>query len=228
MRYSGILIVFLVIVALAVSGCSGGSPTANPTPTVGPGGDGTPTQAAGGLTSANQMFNLGNLNMYEYKMTTDVSGQKSSLTYKIEYSDSAYHDTPAKLTTMTYDVPGSGQMIVNMYYDKGDDHLLGGSYKMAVGGQNIEIPIGADESDTYSQNDWAITTEESIGDTSLASTGTETVTANGKSYTCTKYTWTAGDVSYNVCYTPQAPMPLKYQWSDNKGNSWTMELISWS
>jgi hypothetical protein len=231
MRYSGILMVLLVIVALSVSGCSSGSGTATPTPVPGGSESGTPTPApeSGGPATTGQLFNTNDLHMYEYKMTTDVNGQSSSTTKKIEYSDGTYQGTPAKLTKMTYDVPGSGQIIVNMYYDKGDDHLLGGSYTMNVGGQNIEIPIGADEGSSYAENDWATTTKESIGDTSLASSGTETLTANGgQAYTCTKYTWSAGPVSYNICYTPQAPMPMKYQWTDGNGNSWTMELISWS
>jgi hypothetical protein len=229
LRYSGILIVFLVIVALAVSGCSGGSGTATPTPVPDGSESGTPTPAPGtGGLSTGQLFNTNDLHMYEYKLTTDVGGQSSSTTYKIEYSDDTYQGTPAKLTKMTYDTPGVGQMVVNMYYDKGDDHLLGGSYTTNVGGQNIELPIGADEGSTYAENDWVSTTKESIGDTSLASSGTETLTANGQAYTCTKYTWSVGPVSYNVCYTPQAPMPLRYQWTDGQGNSWTRELISWS
>ncbi len=220
-----------MIVALAVSGCSGGSPTTNPTPTASPGtmgGSATPTPAAGGVTSANQMFNMNNLNMYEYRLTTDTGGQKTTMTYKIEYSDSTYQGSPAKMTKMTYNMPGSGEMLVSLYHSKTDDHLLGGTYTITAGGQTMEMPIPADQGSTYSQNDWAATTESSIGDTSLANAGTDTLTANGKQYTCTKYTWTSEGNDYSVWYTAQAPMPMKYQWTDNKGNSWTMELLNWN
>ncbi|OPY25522.1 MAG: hypothetical protein A4E28_03089 [Methanocella sp. PtaU1.Bin125] len=227
--HSIILIVLLVVAILAVSGCTGGSSTTNPTATPSHGGSSTPAPTQPGSNTPGSLFNLGNLKMYEYKLTTVSGGETTSSTYKIEYSDSTYQGTPAKLSKFTYSMPSTGQMVVSLYYSKTDDHLLGGTYTMNAGGQTFEFPIGADEGDTYSENDWASSTADDFDDMSgWTSAGSETLSANGRSYNCAKHTWTYGSTSYTIWTNDQAPMPMKYHWVDNQGNSWTMELLSWS
>lgn len=213
---------------LAVSGCTGGS-TTNPTATPVPGSSTpTPTQSPGDTPGS--LFDLGSLNMYEYKLSQTSGGQTTSSTYKIEYDDSSYQGSPAKMTKMTYSMPGgAGQMVVSMYYSMTDDHLLGGTYLMNAGGQTIELPIEADEGDTYSGNDWASSTADDFDDMSgWTSAGSETLSANGHSYNCAKHTWTYGGTSYTIWTNDQAPMPMKYHWVDGQGNSWTMELLNWN
>jgi hypothetical protein len=214
---------------LAVSGCFGGSSTTNPTATPVPGSSATPAPTQSPGDTPGSLFDLGGLNMYEYKLTTVSGGQSSSATYKIEYDDSTYEGAPAKMTKMTYIMPGTGEMVVSMYYSMTDDHLLGGTYSMNAGGQTMEFPIEADEGDTYSENDWASSTADSFDDMSgWTNVGSETLTANGQSYNCVKYSWTAGALGYTVWTNSQAPMPMKYHWVDGQGNSWTMELLNWS
>lgn len=229
--YTGILVIILVIAMLTISGCigGGGGGAATATPKPGTSGSVTPAPTQPG-SSSGSVFNMDNLKMYEYKLTTNSGGETTSSTYKIEYTDSTYEGAPAKQTKMTYSMPGSGgQMVVNMYYSMSDDHLLGGMYTMNAGGQTIEIPIEADEGDTYSGNDWASSTADDFDDMSgWTSAGSETLTANGHSYNCAKHTWAYGSISYSIWTNDQAPMPMKYHWVDNQGNSWTMELLNWN
>jgi hypothetical protein len=228
-----------VTIALAVSGCSGGSGTATPTPTPAPAGQPTagtatpaPTPGTSAPSNAGQLYNTGDLHAYSYRTTSVVNGQTSTITYGIGYADATYSGVAARHTTISYDMPASGdtpatQFVIDAYASKADGSTLGGHMKMVAGGQTIlDADIPASQASTYTQNDVATTGES--GSSALTNSGTETITVGGKSYACTKYTYSSGGSTSTVWYTPQAPMPVKSQLTDDKGNSYTTELISWS
>jgi hypothetical protein len=235
---SGILIAFLIMIALAVSGCSGGSGTATPTPTPVPGGYLTvtatpvPTPGTSGVSNAGQLYNTGNLNSYSYRQTSVMGGQTSTVTYSIGYTDATYNGVAARHTTYNYEMPASGdtpaaQFVIDVYASKADGSTLGGHMKMVAGGQTVlDMDIPTSQASTYRQYDVANT--DRSGASTVTNAGTESVTVDGKTYMCTKYTYSAAGSTYTVWYTPQAPMPVKSQWTDDKGNSFTTELISWS
>jgi len=231
------MITIVLAVALAVCGCSGGSGTATPTPTPtpGPGGYvvGTPTPGASAPSSLGQLYNANAIKSYSYRLTSVISGQTTVSNYAIGYTDATYNGVPAKHVSMTFDAPATGgagtsQISVDLYTSKADNTTLGGHMKMVANGQTIiDMDIPAGQASTYTSNDLAASSGASAG-SQLINQGTETVTIDGKPYSCTKYGYTASDITYTVWYTPQAPMPVKTTWTDKSGNTYTMELTSWS
>lgn len=237
-----LIISIVLAIMLAVSGCSGGNGTATPTSTPGPGGNtaGTPTPAAtagptpgvGALSTVAQLYNINAIHAYSYRLTSETGGQTSTSNFALAYSDTTYSGVPAQHVSMSFDTPSTGgtspaQMTVDLYTSKADKKSLGGHMKMVVNGQTLmdnDIPAGQET--TYSTNDMASSAASSGAQ--LISQGTETVTIDSKSYACTKYTYTSEGTVYTVWYTPQAPMPVKSRWTDNSGNTYTMELTSWS
>jgi hypothetical protein len=132
---------------------------------------------------------------------------------------------------MSFDAPAAagagGEISVDVYTRKSDNTTLGGHMKMAAGGQTlIDTDIPAGEATTYTSNDVLISSGAS-GNSQLVNRGTDTVTIDSKTYTCTKYAYTSDGITYTVWHTPLAPMPVEMQWTD-KGASNTVELLSWS
>jgi hypothetical protein len=244
---NGILLIFLVTVALIVSGCSGSNTGGTVTPTPQPGGGymvGTPTAAptaaptpasspvATEPSSVGQLYNIGDLHAYTYRMTSVVNGQTQTGTFTISFTDTTYNGVEARRIYLNFDVPatggtGAGQMLVDVYTRKSDNSTLGGHMKWVANGQTIiDTDIPADEASSYSSKDLASSGRAS-DHTPLTKVGAETVTIDGKAYACTKYTYVEDGVTYTVWYTPQAPMPVEMKWTDDKGNPFLMELISW-
>ena len=69
---------------------------------------------------------------------------------------------------------------------------------------------------------------------SLTRVGTDTVTINGKTYACTKYTATITDasggdkpVSYTYWSSPEAPAPVQYTMSSDGTTIATTQLTGW-
>jgi hypothetical protein len=231
LRYSGILIIFLVIVALAVSGCSGGSSTTNPTPTVGPGspgGDGTPTPAAGqttgGTPDIKSLFDMDKLKSYEWKITSVTEGKSNVTYFRFEKNTGVtYNGVAANEDKMTVTMDDSTVMKFDVFYSPTDNRQLGGSVQMG----DFQMPITADSqyssmfdaydvSDTYSTSDWLLTSK-----------GPDTLLINGKTYICNKY-W-VGDAGGQgtVWVSNGVPMPVKIESKTSDGSSWTYELWDW-
>lgn len=248
-KYIVILLVLIVAAMLSVSGCSGSNTgsTSTPTPTPQAGGNtvGTPTAPQAGAptstpkpaavepSSVGQLYNINDLHSYKYRMTSVVKGQTSTGTFDISFTDTTYNGVEARRTYLNFDVPatgetGAGQMLVDVYTRKSDNSTLGGHVKWVANGQTIiDMDIPAGEASSYTKNDLASSGQASDS-TPLTRVGTETVTIDGKSYSCTKYNYVEEGITYTVWYTPQAPMPVKLQWTDKDGNMYTIELISWS
>lgn len=235
--YHSVLMITALAAVLAVSGCcccslpvgssSGNNNYGLPTGLPGSNTDdkqATPTQKGGSslISDVSDLFNKDKMQWYEYRLTSTADGKSTIMTYKIEYFDDAYNGVPAKHTRVTQSGSGVG-MTINLYYDKGDNHLLGGKYSMDVAGQSYEVDIEEDDS-SYSQTD--LMDGGGFKDLSgLSNLGVETITVNGKTYVCTKYT----SGTYTIWHSPQAPMPVKMVWTGESGDSgtMTMELLGW-
>jgi len=243
--FNGILLIFLVTVLLAVSGCSGNITGGTVTPTPQPGGGntvGTPADVASPSpspagssqpSSVGQLYNIKDLHAYTYRMTSVVKGQTQTGNIEISFTDTTYNGVAAQRIYMNFEAPatgetGAGQMLVAIYTPNSDNSTLGGHMKLVANGQTIfDMDIPADQASDYSKKD--LVSSGSILDTTpLTKVGTETVTIDDRTYSCTKYTYVDDGLPYTVWYAAQAPMPVKMQWTDDQGNFYTMELISWS
>ena len=240
-----ILLIFLVTIALAMSGCSGSDTSGTVTPTPVPGTAGTPTAAptaaststpapvASEPSSVGQLYNINDLHTYTYRMTSVANGQTQTGTFTISFTDTTYNGVDARRIYLNFDAPatgetGAGEFLVDVYTRKSDNSTLGGHMKWVANGKTIidnEIP--ADQASGYTKNDLASSGSAS-DHTPLTKVGTETVTIDSKTYSCTKYTYVDDGTTNTVWYTPQAPMPVKIQGTDSQGNPNTIELISWS
>ncbi len=242
---NGIVLIFLVTAVLAVSGCSGSNTGGTVTPTTQPGGGytvGTPTAApapslspvgSSEPSSVGQLYDIKDLHAYTYRMTSEVKGQTQTGIFEISFTDTTYNGVAARRIYMNFDAPatdetGAGQMLVDIYTRKSDNSTLGGHMKLVANGQTFfDVDIPAGEASDYSKNDFT-SSSRILDPDPLTKVGTETVTIDGKTYPCTKYTYVDDGIPYTVWYTPQAPMPVEMKWTDDKGYSYTMELISWS
>ena len=243
--FNGILLIFLVTVLLAVSGCSGSNTGGTVTPTPQPGGGyvvGTPTAAltpslspvgSSEPSSVGQLYDIRDLHAYTYRLTSEVKGKTQSGIFDISFTDTIYNGVAARRIYMNFDAPateemGAGQMLVDIYMRRSDNSTLGGHMKLVANGQTFfDLDISAGEASEYSKNDLASSSR--ISDPApLTKVGTETVTIDSKTYSCTKYTYVDDGTPYTVWYTPQAPMPVEMKWTDDEGHSYKMELISWS
>ena len=244
-KYVSILLVLLVVAALSVSGCTmlGGNNNggqATPVPTTNPDTnepDATeePTaQPTGGdvLSTVGQLFNMNNLNWYQFRMTSDVEGETVIATYKISMlGDTTYNGVAAEHEKFEIDMPAQeGQeamsMEVETYTSKADQSSLGGHMKMIQNGETVmEMDIPASQAGTYTSQD--ITDQAQVeDDVVLSNAGPAVVIIDGKTYACTKYTYTIEDgTTYTVWHSPQAPLPVKSEWTGEVTG--TMELIDW-
>jgi hypothetical protein len=239
---NGIILILLVTVALAVSGCSGSDTSGTATPTPQPGGGNmagmptaTPTSTLAPVASepsiVGQLYNVNDLHTYTYRLTSVVNGKEQAGIITISFTDTVYNGVEARRIYLNMDAPatgetGAGQIEVDVYTRKSDNSTLGGHFKFVVNGQALEYDIPADQASDYSQKDFTSSGLAS-NDAPLTRVGVDTVTIDGKTYSCTRYTYVEDGITYTVWYTPQAPMPVEMKWTDG-GTPYTMELISWS
>jgi hypothetical protein len=196
------LIILIVIAALAVSGCSGGSTTSSPTPAVGPGspgGDATPTPTAtpgtGTAAIVGDLYSKTGYSWMSYRQVQTAAGQTMTITAKSELLGREMHE---------------GKMM---------DHVR---ITSSWGNQDVwtdpDVPADANTTDFIHSN------------AALARVGSDTVTIDGKTYACTKYTATITSEDTPVQYTfwasPDAPVPVQYTYATADGTV-TTQLTGW-
>ncbi len=230
-----LLTVFLacIVVAVLVSGCSGkptATPGATPTP-VPPSGTPLPSPTWTAVESpaqADQMFNLGSLHWYQFRSGLSSETVNLSSLYRFEYSDEVYKGTDAKRTRIIINDTVSGlESVVDYYTSRPGGDSLGGTVRSFIFGTPTgETDLAPGQGQNYLDKDLYI---QARGNSKapLTAAGQEKVTVDGTTYTCTKYAYTEDGITYTVWHAPQAPMPVKMQWTD-KGASNTVELLNWS
>jgi hypothetical protein len=226
-----------IVLAVLISGCSGGNPTGTPGPALTPtphAGTPAPTptwNAVDAPARIDQLFHLDSLHWYLYRANISSGTVVLSSLYQFEYSDETYGGTAAKHTRMTSnDTVGGLESIVDIYTSKADGRSLGGSVKSFIyGNPTTEMSISAGQGMNYLNTDLA-NQARSASKVALTNYGQEKVTVDGTTYTCTRYDYNAEGVTYSAWYTPQAPAPVKVAWIDKnvQGSAhMTLELLGW-
>jgi hypothetical protein len=206
-RYTGILLILIVMAALAVAGCSGGNTSATATPTPPPGGStmvtpaptataATATPGAGTAMTLSDLYSKDKFSWIEYKTTSSYAGQSMTMTMKMEWLGREMHE---------------GKMM--------DHTRVTNSWTGST-----EVWADPDAASNSSSGDY--TTSKAP----LTPVGPDTVTINGKTYECTKYTTTMTadnkPVQYTFWHSPEAPVPVQYEYV-SEGGTLTTQLTGW-
>ena len=210
-----------MIVALAVSGCSGGSPTTNPTPTANP-GSGTATPGASESLTASSIFDTSKLNYYEWRIEATTDGKKDITNFRIEKGSEMFNNANTNYKKMTITETGEDPATLTVYYDAAGT---------AIGGKSddTEIPAEALPSMSMVFNAMDIGQIWGAANYPLSNSLPETLSINGKNYVCKK--WSVGNFVGNAAVwtatVNNVQMAVQVQYGDNQGNSWTYQLWDW-
>lgn len=230
----GILLVFIIMVAVSVAGCaSSPTPGATASPVASTGtatpaaSTGTPSVTAAPTTSSSdavKLFDMGSFNWFEYKMSS--GGMDSTMKFTMDTASYGGVSNARHLTDLMV-VGTGGQSVVttaDLYYDLSNgDKLLGGHAKATMGGQTIfdkDIPAN---DPSYAQSDFA----GSASGATPVYVGIESVTVPKGTYpTAKKYTATNNGSVTAYWLAPGIPVPVQITsaLSDGSGSS-TMQLV---
>jgi hypothetical protein len=224
--YLGIIVV-LIVVAAMVSGCTSG-PAASPTPTAKPAGNATtgPT-AVPGVARSGSLFDTGKLQWFEYRLTTHGEDGKASLSdLRFDYTTATVNGVTVKDDRITMKLTDPNMILtMDTYYDQATDRQVGGHMKMISDDITLTDQDVAAADDQYRSSDIAGTFATS--DWPLASQGTESVTIDGKTYTCTKYS-VGNDGEYGTAWMAQGvPVPVEIESKSVDAPASTWELVGW-
>jgi hypothetical protein len=228
MRFShiGIIAIMLVVIAVALAGCSSTGPTApasggTPASTSSPGAalGASSSPAAGSVVSGANLFGNSNYKWYEYKMTA----KDMSSNIKTEVSQDTYQGKTATHSKMTNTMtkPMASTTITDTYVDA-SGVFLGGHMKMIANGQTIidqDIPPG--DSSKAPKDPNADKTVQYIF------VGVEPVTVPAGTYPAAmKYTATSQGMTSTYWTSTGVPTFVKMVIKSTDGDI-TEELVGW-
>lgn len=221
-----IMAIMLVVIAVAIAGCSSTSPTtpatggssATTTAAGAPSG-GSSIPAAGSVVSGANLFGNANYKWFEYKMTSkDMSSDM-----KMEISQDTYQGKAATHTKMTNTMttPMDATTIYDMYVDA-SGVSLGGHMKMVSNGQTImdqDIPAGDTSQTPTNPND-----DRTVQYTFV---GVEPVIVPAGTYPAAmKYTATIQGMTSTYWTATGVPIFVKMVVKSTDGDI-TQELVGW-
>jgi hypothetical protein len=227
-RYVGILLVFVIMAAVFVAGCtSSSSPGATATPAATGTTTGTATPAAtttsssGTPSSLGSAFDMGKVHMFEYKTTTPAGTGTEKFETGVTYNGQTA-DKMTTTSTMTQD-SNTIDSLIEIY--TANDKTLGGHMQSKMNGNVIsDTPIQASEASSGTSDP-----SGKYGSSTLTSATIDPVTVPAGVYaTATKYTITdATGAIGSVWIASGVPVPVKYVVGTGDSTV-TMELDSWN
>jgi len=217
----------LIVAAAMVCGCASG-PAATPVPSAMPSGNATVSPTAGpGTVKSGSLFDMSKLQWFEYRTTTMTADNKPEVTdLRFDYTTATVNGATVKDERITMKVADPQMtMIFDTYYDPATDKQVGGHTKMISNDITItDQDIAAADNQSGSSD---IAGTFGTGDWPLTSQGTEAVTIDGKTYTCTKYS-VGDDGQYGTAWvTGGVPLPVKIESTSAGEGTSTWELIGW-
>lgn len=224
-RYPALIAVLIVLIALAVAGCTS-TTTTSPAVSGQPAASGTPatsvTATPSSGTSSVTLFDMGKFSWYTYRM--NAAGQNVDM--KTATTTGSYGGVSAARHLTSTMTMGTGDQamvtVTDTYFDPSTDKLLGGHTKATMGGSVLyDKDIAADDS-TYAKSDYAGQSTTAIP----VPSGVESVTVPKGTYTATKYTITNSDGTVNYWLAAGVPMPVKMEVTAS-GTTAAMELVDY-
>jgi len=231
-RYIGILLIFVIMAAVSVAGCTSPSST-NATST--PAATGTlkpsATTAASSGSTLGSIIDYSKVKWYEYQMTSTVGETPTTMKIREDFNVD-YQGKTANKATINMDMNSSGSAtndVITSYMDASSGATLGGHMTMTTNGQVVlDQDIGASAS--ASTTPGMASTENPLTTfqgTTVTSSGTESVTVPAGTYMATKYTWTSGNTTGTAWVASGVPVPVKMT-SSSSGATMDMELTGWA
>jgi hypothetical protein len=216
-RYPVILVVFVTLIAMVVSGCTSASPSTTSTSVVSPSiapSASTPTTSGGNTGTLGSLYQVGNFKSYDYNLTSSIGVFDTQYKYDIAtFGDvSNARHLQNNLTTSGYTETW------DLYYD--GTKFLGGQRKYLHGTQVLAPKdFGGENIDN------AIEMSRAGALYTISNDGQETVTVPAGTFVCTKYTVNDGPYAGTFWEASGVPVPVKVVLTDAMmGN---LELISW-
>jgi hypothetical protein len=217
-----IIAIMLVVIAVAIAGCSSTTPTTGGAPaatTAAGAKPGSSAPAAGSVVSGASLFGNANYKWFEYKMTA----KDMSSNMKTEVSQDTYKGkaaTHSKMTS-TMTTPMAATTITDMYVDA-SGVSLGGHMKMISNGQTVmdqDIPPGDTSKAPKDPN-----TDKTV---QYIFVGVEPVSVPAGTYPAAmKYTATIQGMTSTYWTAPGVPMFVKMVVKSTEGDI-TQELVGW-
>lgn len=222
MRYSGsgMLLVLIIVAAAMLSGCTGGPPSpaaGTVTPVVA-----SPTPAPAAMRSG-ALFDTGKLQWFEYRLTAGGGDMPAISEVRFDYTTTAVGGITVRDDRVTMKMTSPDMTVVmDKYYDPASNVQVGSRVKTVSSGASLS-DTGVQASDLYRIAN--IAGACTAGNWPMKSLGTEVVTVDGISYTCTKYA--LGDSGeYGTAWASDGvPVPVKLETGSAGDASATWELI---
>ena len=185
-------------------------PTTTPPATTPPGSPPQTTQPPGGNEiSGSQLFQLGKVKHYKYKMTMTSQGT----TYDI--STDTVNGKECWLFTTTVEQQGMS-MTYKIWYDKATMQCV--KARMEVAGMMQDVPCAQVQQSTGGG--------QPKSDVKLTYVGTETVTVPAGTFQCLVYRVTTQGTTSTYYIAPDVPVPVKWVIESQSG-SVTAELVEY-
>ncbi|HMK47854.1 MAG TPA: hypothetical protein VK436_14635 [Methanocella sp.] len=238
-RYSVVMAVLVVLIALTAAGCT--SPTPKPTTTSGgasetPNGTNVSATPAGvgvstsGGNTFGSLFDTKNVKWYEYRLNSSDVTAAGSMIMRTDLNVD-YQGKKTNKYTMNMDMGSGSSMNITTYSDAATGTSLGGHMKMMTNGQVItdeDLPAGSaaptsSPGISISGNEDPFLAYKGL---SISNKGTESVTVPAGTYTATKYEWTDGNSTGTAWVDSSVPIPVKISFVAN-GQTTNMELTGW-
>ncbi len=211
--YGSIILMLTILAAIIVAGCT--SPSSSPATT-------TPT--AGNLT-IKSLVDYSKLSWYDYNMSavmmgTEAIGENIRTDFGVTYNGTKanrYNETMHMVfnnSTMT--------TVTELYTNPSTGDILGGHMKIMMDDNVTEQDMPATKGTGQGSQDPIL----SLGNNSLTSAGSESVTVPAGTYTAAKYTWTDVTGTGTVWMAPNVPVPVKMLYS-MQGTAMELDLNGW-
>ncbi len=234
-RYVGILLVFVIMAAVSVAGCtntSSPSVTATQAATGTAAGTVTPaattTSSGSTLTTLGSAMDLSKVNWYEYQMTSTSAGTPTTMKIREDFGVT-YNGQKANKASITTDSTQAGTTTttaIEMYMDPSNQASLGGHMTTSSNGVVIsQMDLPASSASIGSTNSSNALVSNSGA--TLSSGVPDSVTVPAGTFAATKYTVANTDGSTGTVWVaPNVPIPVKYTGSSS-GATTEMVLTGW-
>jgi hypothetical protein len=214
-----ILTIALIVAVVAIAGCASNNNTANTTSNNVSSSTTVSSQQMGSTVDSTSVFST-NYKWIEYQIATDRGGNNTTADTRIERSIDNYNGTPAVHLKLNASTASGGNVVSDIYYDKDQNSVLGGTMTITYNGQTMTRQIPPTQLSGQGFNNF---NEKA----SLTYDGTESVTVPAGTYaSASKYNRVANGTSVTYWASSGVPVPVKEVTSSPRGSS-TLELVGW-
>jgi len=214
------LLVLIIVAAAMLSGCTSGLPSpANGTVTP---VAASPTTVPAAMKSGS-LFDTGKLQWFEYRLTAAGGDMPAVSDVRFDYSTTTISGITVRDDRITMKMTSPDMTVVmDKYYDPASNVQVGSRMKTVSAGASLS-DMGVQASDLYRIGN--IADACTAGNWPMKSLGTEVVTVDGISYSCTKYALGDSGEHGMAWASDGVPVPVKLMTYSTNGVPATWELI---